>query len=350
MIGVEGRPLGVVVVGAGTVGGGLIRELQATGESNGLLLRHAIIDDPNKLREFSAPYSTDWGEALRDPKVDLVVHLVPGVNPALGHAYDSIERELPFITANKALIAASAKELFDAARNRIEVRYDAAVGGEIDAFDAIRGSEQLTRVLGIINGTTNYILTRMGEGMDFESALAEAQRLGFAEKDHILDTGGFDTRDKLIILAAEAFNARVLQSQIQPTGITDITPEHIDLAKQNGQLIKLIASAERDGGILKVGVSPTLVNDDDLIAVSKVLNAIKLIGPGVERTLVGRGAGRDATTIAVMRDILRAADNRRRGIVNPTLTLDAPFEIVDFSRIPTRDGRLNIEDFPVLAA
>lgn len=337
------QPINIGVIGFGNVGRGVVHYFQdGRGEPFNIHLKRVAVKDPTKTRDSS--FETITGEAMdifRDPDINIVVELIGGLNPARQYIEEAMSQGQNVVTANKAVMARFAGDLFETARDKgVDLKFEASVGGGIpiiNILDRFRG-EKIERVMGVLNGTTNFILTRMEEGLDFESALRIAQERGFAEADHILDTGGFDTRDKLALLATLIFNAQVDPETVDCRGITDITPIDIDFARKYeaedggpGYAIKLLAVANRKNGSVELRVNPALIRrDHPLAAVRDEVNAIyiegELAGPQV---FSGRGAGTNPTSSAVISDILKVARNIRTGIPDELPSLDSSVAYVE---------------------
>ncbi|HEY8749442.1 MAG TPA: homoserine dehydrogenase, partial [Tepidisphaeraceae bacterium] len=280
-------------------------------------VRHIVVRDIHKhsAQSTSLPFTTNAEAAIDDPKTQIVVELMGGTT----RAGELIERTLrlgkPVVTANKSLLAARGPELFALARkNDACIAFEASCGGGIPIIDAIcRGlvANRIDALVGIVNGTCNTILTRMTRnGWSYAEALAEAQRLGFAEADPTLDVSGRDAAQKLAVLAGLAFNVRVSESDIAVEGIERIQPTDIQFAKELGYVIKLLAIGERDSeNRLGLRVHPTLVHHGDVMAeVSGSFNAISIYGHALGHALFyGRGAGQMPTASAVVADLVSVA-------------------------------------------
>lgn len=352
----ERRPINVGLIGFGTVGTGVVRYFnEGNANRHGVNLARVAVRDSSKPRSVRfASLTANAADIINDPNIDIVVELMGGVGRAKDYMFDAIDHGKSVVTANKAVMSRFMKELFDAARSQsVDLAFAAAVGGGIpiiETFNRYRG-DQINRVMAIINGTTNYILTKMEDGAEFDSALADAQDKGYAEKpNHILDTGGFDSRDKLAVLAALAFNTQVDVEGIPCRGITDITSVDIDFAREYGYAIKLLAIAQRhDGGKVELRVHPALIKKEHpLASIRDEFNALyvesKWAGP---QTFTGRGAGTDPTAIAVVSDILHIAENIRKGTSDELPTLDAKVKFVDPDNIRRRGYmRVNLKDVP----
>jgi homoserine dehydrogenase len=246
----------------------------------------------------------------------VVCELIGGVDPARAIVLDALERGKPVVTANKELLATMGRDLFDAAEQRgVDLAFEGAVGGGIPLVRALKESlaaERVQRVVGIVNGTTNLILTRMAEdGVTFEEALQEAQRLGYAEADPSADVDGHDAAAKCAILASIAFNARVVASDVFREGIGRVTPMDFRTAKELGFVIKPVAIAELEDGDVAVRVHPAMLPaEHPLAAVRDAFNAVFVEGERAgQLMLYGRGAGGDPTATAVAGDLIRVGRN-----------------------------------------
>lgn len=353
---INSRPINVGLIGFGTVGTGVVRYFnEGNADRFGVNLTRVAVRDSSKTRsvQFSS-LTTNAADIINDPDIDIVVELMGGVGRAKDYMFDAINLGKSVVTANKAVMSRHMKELFDVARSQsVDLAFEAAVGGGIpiiETFNRYQG-DRINRVMAIINGTTNYILTRMEEGADFDPALADAQEKGFAEKpNHILDTGGFDSRDKLAVLASLAFNTQVNVEDIPCRGIADITSVDIDFAREYGYAIRLLAIAQRyDDGKVELRVNPALIKrEHPLASIRDEFNALyvesRWAGP---QTFTGRGAGADPTAIAVISDILHVAENIRKGTSDELPTLDSKVKYVDPGDI-RRKGymRVNLKDVP----
>ena len=351
----------VGLIGCGTVGTGvagyLLRREQAVGD---LRLVRVAVRDVNRSREIPLPAVTaDAGEVVDDPMIDVVVELMGGERPAYEYLHRAMENGKNAVTANKAVLSRHMPELFATARaNGVDLGFEASVAGAVPVIRILRGfeGETIRQLTGILNGTSNFILSRMEEGRNFEEALATAQARGFAEADHWLDTGGYDARDKLSILASLAFNTAIHPEQIYCEGITGVTPVDLDFAMKHeveeggpGYAVKSLASARLRNGGLELHVYPALIRRDHPLApVRDEMNAVYLEGELCGPQLYwGRGAGREATTSAVVSDLLRVASNRRRGVVDRLPTLETRRPLRDVKELPRRGYvRMNLKHLP----
>jgi homoserine dehydrogenase len=269
---------------------------------------------------------TDAAALVARPDVDVVVEVIGGIHPAHELIESALRAGKPVVTANKALLAVSGAELADvAAASGVDLLYEAAVGGAIPVIRPLRESlagEQIVRVMGIVNGTTNFILTRMEEdGRSYEEALAEAQSLGLAERDPSADVGGHDAAAKAAILAALAFGSDVVDADVYREGITQISAADVAYASRLGYAVKLLAVAELiDGGPeVSVRVHPAMVpRTHPLASVRGAFNAVFVEGAvSGELMLYGRGAGGGPTASAMLGDLVDASRNLRAGAPAP---------------------------------
>ncbi|MBW3610580.1 MAG: homoserine dehydrogenase [Actinobacteria bacterium] len=318
------------LLGCGNVGAALVdlvREQAQTIEARtGLRLEVARVavrnlarDRPVELAPGSLTHDADG--VVHDPEIDVVVELVGGIEPARSLVLDALKSAKPVVTANKELVANVGAELFAAAESAgVDLLFEAAVAGAIPVIRPLRESlagTRIRRVTGIVNGTTNYILTRMSEeGATYADALAEAQSLGYAERDPTADVEGYDAGAKAAILATIAFGASVVAGDVSHEGISGVTPADIAFAHRLGYEVKLLAVAEQgDDGRIAVRVHPTMVaSSHPLASVRGSFNAVFIEGDAVgELMLYGRGAGGRPTASAVLGDVIDAAGNLRRG-------------------------------------
>lgn len=318
------------IVGGGTVGGGVYAALQRNGAlmASRLGIRLHIVRmavrNPRKKRPVPIPraiLTTDWAAVVNDPRVNVVLELMGGTDIARNVTLDTLKQGKSVVTANKALLSAHGEELFAAAqRTGANLYYEASVAGGIPIIKVLREAligNRITRIYGIVNGTCNYILTRMKlEGAEFADVLADAQRLGYAEADASLDVDGHDAVHKTGILASLAHGFWVNPKHIYVEGIRRITAQDIQFAGQLGYTIKLLGIVKKTDGIpIQVSVCPTLVpNTHVLASVNHVFNAVYVRGDVVGDTLYyGRGAGQDATASAVLSDLADAALDLKYG-------------------------------------
>ncbi|MEK7702910.1 MAG: homoserine dehydrogenase [Nitrospirota bacterium] len=329
------KEIQVGLIGFGTVGTGMAailaeRKTEIAGRL-GAPLHLAQIADLDIKRKRSVKLqknilTQNVHDVLSNPKIDIVVELIGGIHPAREFILDAIAHGKHVVTANKALLAYHGEEIFKAADEAgVEVGFEAAVGGGIPIIRAMKeglSGDKISAIFGIVNGTSNYILTQMSEEMTaFPEALKEAQTLGYAESDPTLDIGGGDSAHKLAILAALAFGTPVPIKEIYTEGIAHITPLDIAYAEEFGYKMKLLAIAKRVAGSMEARVHPTMVPKETILAkVNGVFNAICVVGESVGETLFyGRGAGLAPTGAAVVSDLIDIARNiRQRAEANVT--------------------------------
>jgi len=327
------------LLGLGTVGSGVVKLLNAhraeLEERAGCRLVLDPIADPDVTRpreglELGAlPLVPDAGRVLADPEVQIVVELVGGLEPARSFILKAVQAGKHVVTANKALLAHHGAEIFDEARRRgVMLGFEAAVAGGIPLIRSVKEGLVANRILsvyGIVNGTSNYILTKMtDEGREFAQVLNEAQAKGYAEADPTLDVEGGDSAHKLQILATLAFRTSVDLKEIHTEGITAVTPQDIAYAGELGYRIKLLAIAKASDGGLEVRVHPTMIPaSSPLAAVSGVFNAVFVTGDAVgDLMFYGRGAGQMPTASAVWSDLIEIARRLAHGL--PALSLELP--------------------------
>ncbi len=356
------------LIGMGTVGGGCIDIIQEHRES---FKRHYGIDIElarvcSLEREQAVAhgvediFTDDFQDIINDPNIDIVVELIGGTTFAHTVVTSALEAGKNVVTANKALMASCGEEIFGIAeRVDKEIAYEASVGGGIPIIGPLKHSliaNEISSVMGIVNGTTNYMLTRIAEdGLSYDEALAEAQQNGFAEADPSADVDGFDAAAKIAILASIAFNSRVVMDDVYTCGITNITPLDLEAAADMGYVVKLLAIAHRTDSGVDVRVHPTMIPADHQLAkVNGVFNAIYVTGDFVGETMFfGEGAGAGAAASAVMGDVLEVARHIQQGIspiVGCTCTDNLP--ILPIESLSTKYYiRFSVTDRPgVLAA
>jgi len=320
----------VGVLGCGNVGAPLVELIRTQGPTvearTGLRLevtRVAVRDlaKPRPISLLADRLTADAGAIVDDPDIDLVVELIGGVEPARELILSALKAGKPVVTGNKELLAKHGAELFQAAEVAgVDLLFEAAVAGGIPIIRPLRESlvgERITRVMGIVNGTTNYILTRMTEaGSSYADALAEAQALGYAEANPTADVEGYDAGAKAAIIASIAFGAAITAADVHHEGISSISEIDIEFARKMGFVIKLLAVAEQtDSGAIGVRVHPTMVPlEHPLAAVRESFNAIFVEGASVgDLMFYGRGAGGGPTASAILGDLIDAAVNRHKG-------------------------------------
>jgi len=333
------------VLGCGNVGAAFVqlveRQADVIEARTGIRLQVArvAVRNVSRDREVQLPdgvLTRDAHAMVTDPTVDLIVEVIGGIEPARELISTAIANGKPVITANKELLANVGHDLWaqsDAAG--VDLLFEAAVAGGIPLIRALRESlrgEPVRRVMGIVNGTTNFILTKMtDEGADYSAALSEAQRLGFAERDPTADVEGFDAAAKAAIIASIAFGSRVVAGDVYHEGISGVTAADIAIARRLGYVVKLLAIAEQDADspTVAVRVHPAMVPvEHPLASVRDSYNAVFIEGDAVGQLMFyGRGAGGFPTASAVLGDVIDAAVNLRKGTFGP---------IGAFQRVPVR--------------
>lgn len=330
----------VGILGCGHVGSALVRLIHDHADviearaGVPLEVARVAVHDLTKDRDLPLPsrcFTDDAAAVVDDPDVDIVVEVIGGIEPARRLIVDALMGGKPVVTANKELVATHGRELFETAEGAgVDILFEASVGGGIPLIRPLRESlagDRIRRVMGIVNGTTNYILTGMTDlGASFADALAEAQRLGFAETDPTADVEGFDAAAKAAIIASIAFGARVVAGDVYREGITSITADDIASARDLGYVVKLLAIAEDFDGEIAVRVHPAMVPEHHpLASVRDAFNAVFIEGDAVgELMLYGRGAGGMPTASAVLGDLVDAAKNLVEGRKGATIGTMAP--------------------------
>ena len=331
-------PVRVGLLGCGNVGAALAvlvdeqRDDVARRTGLSFELASVAVRDLSIDRHVSVPaaaFTTDAAAIVDDPGIDVVVEVMGGIEPARTLIVAALRNGKPVVTANKELLAVHGAELYSIAESAgVDLLFEAAVAGAIPIMRPLRESfagEPVTRVMGIVNGTTNFILTKMSdEGASYDEALADAQGLGYAEADPTADVEGHDAGAKIAIIATLAFGAEVVADDVYLEGISGVTADDIEAAAHLGFCIKLLAVAECRDDEIGVRVHPTLVPiDHPLAAVNDSFNAVFVEGDAVgEVMLYGRGAGGRPTASAVFGDLIDAAGNSARGHGAPIGSLE----------------------------
>lgn len=307
------KSLNIGIIGFGTVGTGVYKVLQSFGNINIKKIAVKNINKKRNIENFDESLLTqDAFEIVNNPEIDIVVEVAGGITPAFDLLKTAINNGKHIVTANKELLAKKGSELFKLAKEKnVVILYEAAVAGGIPIIMPIKtilSANKITKIAAILNGTTNYILTKMAEQeLSYETALKQAQELGYAETDPTGDVEGFDTAYKIAILSTISFNQKVSIDKIYREGITKITAQDIKSAKELGYKIKLIAMGQvLDDGKVDVRVHPMLVSKKHLLAkVNNATNSIMLSGyPVGDLTFTGAGAGAEPTASSVVGDIL----------------------------------------------
>ncbi len=312
------------LMGLGTVGTGVIKVIQSNGEQIArkigatLEIVKILERDTEKVKGLVdlKLLTTNPQDIIANPEIDIVVELIGGINPAREWILEAMQHGKSVVTANKDLIALAGKELFEQAdAAKCDLLFEASVGGGIPIIQPLKQSlaaNKIQKIMGIVNGTTNYMLTKMTqEGSDFKEVLAEAQAKGYAEADPTSDVEGYDAARKMAILASIAFNTRVTFNDVYVEGITKITAQDIQYAKELDCVVKLLGVAKETEGQIEVRVHPTfLPKEHPMASVNDVFNAIFVTGDAVGDTMFyGRGAGQLPTASAVVADLMDAAVN-----------------------------------------
>ncbi|SEO56211.1 homoserine dehydrogenase [Denitrobacterium detoxificans] len=339
------------LVGTGTVGGGCLDILSAHRDDfkrlNGIDVELVRVCSRNS--ETAAAhgvedlFTTDFNDVINDPEVDIVIELIGGTTAAYDLVMGALRAGKNVVTANKALMATHGSEILELAREKgLEVAFEASVGGGIPIIGPLTHglhANGVSSVLGIVNGTTNYMLTRMSEtGATYDDALAEAQEKGFAEADPTADVDGFDAAAKIAILSTIAFNTPVNLDDVYTEGIRNIMPTDLAAAKEMGYCVKLLAIGNRTDAGIDVRVHPTMVPlSHPLATVNGVFNAIYVVGDAVGETMFfGEGAGAGAAASAVMGDVLEVARHVQQGCTNQVIPGNDGLSLVPMEELTTR--------------
>ena len=320
------KTIKIGLLGMGNIGTGTYKtlemnrpEIESTVDAKVEIVK-ILERDTERDRGIAVPkekFTSDPDEIFKDPEIDIVIELLGGIEPATTFMLTAMENGKHVVTANKAAIAANYHKLMDTAKaNNVAFRFEASVGGGIPILGTLTGplrANKFEEVLGILNGTTNYILTMMTqEGLDYDTALRDAQAQGFAEADPTADVEGIDAANKLTILMALMFDKYVAPQDIPTTGITQITKKKIEEARANNCTIKLIAHAKKlENGEVEYEVKPmNMDNSHPLASINKDFNAVFVKGNAVDDVMFyGKGAGPLPTGSAVLGDIIDIAKN-----------------------------------------
>ena len=317
--------INVGLLGCGTVGGGVVkllaknRETIANKTGTEIIIKKVLEKDMQKCRQMGLGEElvTDrFEDIVNDDSINIIIELIGGIEPAFSFITAAMKKGKHVVTANKDLIAVKGEELFATARdNNVDFYFEASVAGGIPIVYPLKQSlagNHIEEVIGILNGTTNYILTKMSrEGRDYHEVLREAQALGYAESDPTSDVGGLDAARKIAILSSIAFNSRVRLEDVYVEGITAITPQDIQYARELGYVVKLLAIAKEVEGKIQARVHPAFIPINHPLAnVNDVFNAVFVRGDAVGEIMhYGRGAGEMPTARAVVGDIIEVGRN-----------------------------------------
>jgi len=360
--------IGIGLLGLGVVGGGVARILTQKAEVIArqagcpVAINRILVRDLAKKRSVKVDpllLTTNPQDIITDPDIDIVIEVMGGESPALELIKESLLRGRHVITANKEIMAKHGRELLTLAHQQeVDILYEASVGAGIPLIATLKQgllANEITAIRAIINGTTNYILTRMAtEGLDFSTALRQAQELGYAEADPADDVEGIDAAYKLAILATLAFHTEIRPQDVYHEGITRLAARDFRYAKELGYAIKLLAIAKETDQSVEVRIHPALIPEDLLLAkVDGVFNAIQVDGDLIGRLLFyGKGAGDLPTTSAVVADLIDLSQSITRGRSSQfQMTLDASKSLKPFSEIETRYYlRMSVADRPGVLA
>ncbi|AGT33303.1 homoserine dehydrogenase [Geobacillus genomosp. 3] len=356
------KPIFVGLLGLGTVGSGVVKIIENHQEKLmhqvgcPVKVKKILVRDVHKPRDVAvdpALLTTSAADVLDDPDIDVIIEVMGGVEETKAWLLRALRQGKHVVTANKDLMAVYGSELLRvAAEHRCDLFYEASVAGGIPILRSLvdgLASDRITKLMGIVNGTTNYILTNMSQnGASYEDVLAEAQALGFAEADPTSDVEGLDAARKMAILARLGFSMDIDLDDVQVKGITEVTEEDLNYGKRLGYTMKLIGIAQRDGQKVEVSVQPTFLPDSHpLASVHNEYNAVYVYGEAVGETMFyGPGAGSLPTATAVVSDLVAVMKNMRLGVnghyaVVPQYEkqLKAPAEIFSkyFLRIHVKD-------------
>jgi homoserine dehydrogenase len=347
------RSIGIGLMGLGVIGGGVAKVLMGKPDTltreagSKLVLKKVLEKDLAKhgaLGVDRAIFTTRFEELVENPEIDIIVELMGGEYPAFEYIREALTRSKHVVTANKEVMSKHWSELLTVARDhQVALRYEASVGGGIPLiapFQEDLVANDISAIYAIVNGTTNYILTRMAkEGLDFSVALKKAQELGYAEADPAKDIEGVDAAYKLAILTTIAFGTEVRSENVYHEGISRLQARDFRYARELGYAIKLLAIAKRSGDSIEARVHPVFIPEDSLLAkVDGVYNAIHVEGDLVGKVIFyGEGAGPRATSSAVVSDIIKIAQNINRGATDiPRLPFASGRTVKPMAEIETR--------------
>ena len=324
----------VGIIGVGTVGASVVNILKdnaaviSARAGVDIVAKSGVVKNLNKKRDLDIKLSDNVNDVLNDSEIDIVVELMGGVDEAFEVVKRALRSGKAVVTANKALLAYHRYELQEIAKD-IAFEYEASVAGGIPIINALRdglSANHIESIMGILNGTCNYMMTKMtNEGVAYDAVLKEAQELGYAEADPTFDVGGYDAAHKLLILSSIAYGIDAKPEDILIEGIQNISQDDIAFAKEFGYVIKLLGIAKKDKNEVELRVHASLIKKEAMIAkIDGVMNGISVVGDKVGETLYyGAGAGGNATASAVVANII---DIARSGKSKPMLGFDKPME------------------------
>ncbi len=324
------KPIKIGLLGLGTVGTGVVRIVEGHQEDLQskigipVVIEKILVKNRSKARAIQVDdhkLTEDPNEIINNPEIDMIVEVMGGIEPTKSYILDALEQGKHVVTANKDLMALHGSDILaKAAQKGCDVFYEASVAGGIPIIRSlIEGfsSDRITKIMGIVNGTTNYILSKMSlEGADYAEVLKEAQALGYAESDPTSDVEGLDAARKMTILATLGFHAAVALDDVAVKGISKVSKADIAYAKKLGYEVKLLGIAERQDELLSISVEPTMVrNSHPIASVNGVFNAVYVHGEAVGETMFyGPGAGELPTATSVVSDIVAVAKNLKLGV------------------------------------
>jgi len=331
--------INVAIIGVGTVGKSVAKILKKNSDIISaragvkIVPKIGVVKDLDKKRDVDIKLTNDVNEVLEDESIDIIVELMGGVEEPYKIVKKALENKKSVVTANKALLAYHRYELQEIAGD-LPLFYEASVAGGIPIIGALRNglsANHIESIVGILNGTCNYMLTKMiKEGVSYEDVLKEAQELGYAEADPTFDVGGFDAAHKLLILASIAYGIDAKPEDILIEGIQNITKTDVEFAKEFGYEIKLLGIAKKNSDGVEIRVHPTMVKNTHPIAkVDGVMNAVSVVGDAVGQTMFyGPGAGGDATASAVIADIIEIARGNKGPMLGYKKGLESGLKLV----------------------
>ncbi len=361
------RKIKIGLLGLGTVGTGVYKLLHMRSDvmehtiGAQLEISRILVHDKNKKREGvdESLLTDNWKDILEDEEIQIVIEVIGGIEPAKTMILEALRAGKNVVSANKDLIAEEGRELFDTAQEYgKDFLFEAAVAGGIPVIRPLKqclAANEISDVLGIVNGTTNYILTKMfEEGMEFEDALKQAQELGYAEADPTADVEGLDAGRKVAIMASIAFHSRVVFSDVYTEGITKITAADIAYAKEFDSVIKLLGIARNTADGIEAGVYPVMLQKDHpLASVRESFNAVFIHGDAVDDAMFyGRGAGEMPTASAVTGDVIDVARNLVYGCTGRiSCTCYRQIPVKDFGEVQNRFFlRMQVQNCPGVLA
>ncbi len=344
------------ILGVGTVGASVANILETNADilearaGKKIMVKHGVVKNMNKDRGVNISLSDDPMDIINDPEIDIVVELMGGVEEPYALVKKALENGKAVVTANKALLAYHRYELQEIA-GEIPLMYEASTAGGIPIIGALRNgltANHVESIQGIMNGTTNYMLTKMiNEGANYDEILKEAQDLGYAEADPTFDVGGFDASHKLLILASIAYGIDAKPEDILIEGIENITQTDVAFAKEFGYEIKLLGIAKKAEQGIELRVHPTMIPKESMIAkVDGVMNAVSVVGDRVGETMYyGAGAGGDATASAVIADIVDIVRGNTAPMLGYKKSLESGQELLPEDEIVTQYYlRMQVDD------